>query len=148
MMTSGTRCTTGPAAAASLPYSSPIASTRWHGVDVIGRPSSDASRVGSAALSVLSAIMESAPVYRIWQAPYARQKLALVRRHNDLRRALRVLDVGCGPGTNTPAFTHARYEGTRSEEHTSELQSHVNLVCRLLLEKKNTATQQFTLGQA
>src|SRR5690242_20876627 len=24
--------------------------------------------------------------------------------------------------------------GTRSEEHTSELQSHVNLVCRLLLE--------------
>src|SRR5438477_9075974 len=26
--------------------------------------------------------------------------------------------------------------GIRSEEHTSELQSHVNLVCRLLLEKK------------
>src|SRR5260370_5086630 len=25
---------------------------------------------------------------------------------------------------------------TRSEEHTSELQSHLNLVCRLLLEKK------------
>src|SRR5438477_5037026 len=28
-------------------------------------------------------------------------------------------------------------DGDRSEEHTSELQSHVNLVCRLLLEKKN-----------
>src|SRR5690348_17811581 len=28
----------------------------------------------------------------------------------------------------------------RSEEHTSELQSPVHLVCRLLLEKKNTAT--------
>src|SRR5690242_1395197 len=28
-------------------------------------------------------------------------------------------------------------EHKRSEEHTSELQSHVNLVCRLLLEKKN-----------
>src|SRR5260370_26227802 len=28
----------------------------------------------------------------------------------------------------------------RSEEHTSELQSHLNLVCRLLLEKKKTAT--------
>src|SRR5688500_19069608 len=27
----------------------------------------------------------------------------------------------------------------RSEEHTSELQSPCNLVCRLLLEKKNTA---------
>src|SRR5690242_21423146 len=30
----------------------------------------------------------------------------------------------------------------RSEEHTSELQSHVNLVCRLLLEKKNTIEKQ------
>src|SRR6266480_6466997 len=29
---------------------------------------------------------------------------------------------------------------TRSEEHTSELQSHVNLVCRLLLEKKKKKT--------
>src|SRR5207237_7473810 len=28
-------------------------------------------------------------------------------------------------------------EKLRSEEHTSELQSHLNLVCRLLLEKKN-----------
>src|SRR5260370_5813633 len=28
--------------------------------------------------------------------------------------------------------------GDRSEEHTSELQSHLNLVCRLLLEKKKT----------
>src|SRR5688572_33466170 len=28
--------------------------------------------------------------------------------------------------------------GPRSEEHTSELQSQSNLVCRLLLEKKNT----------
>src|SRR5260370_31920657 len=27
-------------------------------------------------------------------------------------------------------------QGIRSEEHTSELQSHLNLVCRLLLEKK------------
>src|SRR5690242_20849596 len=31
----------------------------------------------------------------------------------------------------------ARNSRPRSEEHTSELQSHVNLVCRLLLEKKN-----------
>src|SRR5690242_21005790 len=28
----------------------------------------------------------------------------------------------------------------RSEEHTSELQSHVNLVCRLLLEKKKSTS--------
>src|SRR4051812_5793513 len=30
----------------------------------------------------------------------------------------------------------------RSEEHTSELQSHVNLVCRLLLEKKKTPARR------
>src|SRR5438034_8733331 len=30
---------------------------------------------------------------------------------------------------------------TRSEEHTSELQSHSDLVCRLLLKKKNTPTR-------
>src|SRR5438034_4839216 len=30
----------------------------------------------------------------------------------------------------------------RSEEHTSELQSHSDLVCRLLLEKKNKKTQK------
>src|SRR5436190_14894348 len=30
--------------------------------------------------------------------------------------------------------------GTRSEEHTSELQSHSDIVCRLLLEKKKRKT--------
>src|SRR5690242_21473714 len=39
------------------------------------------------------------------------------------------VDVSPFPRTYTPP-------PTRSEEHTSELQSHVNLVCRLLLEKK------------
>src|SRR5256885_12587248 len=31
----------------------------------------------------------------------------------------------------------------RSEEHTSELQSPCNLVCRLLLEKKNTEAEEY-----
>src|SRR5690606_27038172 len=34
----------------------------------------------------------------------------------------------------------------RSEEHTSELQSRENLVCRLLLEKKNTSTLNLPNG--
>src|SRR6266480_6095627 len=34
------------------------------------------------------------------------------------------------------AVTPSTRRSRRSEEHTSELQSHVNLVCRLLLEKK------------
>src|SRR2546426_7744741 len=35
----------------------------------------------------------------------------------------------------------------RSEEHTSELQSPCNLVCRLLLEKKKTTTRAYSLKQ-
>src|SRR4051812_49564763 len=38
-----------------------------------------------------------------------------------------------------PVLERARHH-ERSEEHTSELQSHVNLVCRLLLEKKKQKT--------
>src|SRR5438270_8584814 len=40
------------------------------------------------------------------------------------------------PPTVTPTVLQA--PGQRSEEHTSELQSQSNLVCRLLLEKKKT----------
>src|SRR2546422_7517304 len=36
------------------------------------------------------------------------------------------------------ARARIRGDGERSEEHTSELQSRLHLVCRLLLEKKNT----------
>src|SRR2546427_8885128 len=35
----------------------------------------------------------------------------------------------------------------RSEEHTSELQSQSNLVCRLLLEKKKKRIQEMDIGQ-
>src|SRR5436309_9744094 len=44
---------------------------------------------------------------------------------------------------NVIGLRHARHTslgGQRSEEHTSELQSRENLVCRLLLEKKKTIT--------
>src|SRR5690606_40896974 len=39
-------------------------------------------------------------------------------------------------GAGRPSRPHRRSAGRRSEEHTSELQSRENLVCRLLLEKK------------
>src|SRR5436309_10784296 len=42
----------------------------------------------------------------------------------------RVIEIGAGLGSLTLALD------ARSEEHTSELQSRENLVCRLLLEKK------------
>src|SRR5260370_39268745 len=37
---------------------------------------------------------------------------------------------------------HGKSSAIRSEEHTSELQSHLNLVCRLLLEKKKQYINQ------
>src|SRR5438477_6415390 len=44
----------------------------------------------------------------------------------------------CARRSDRGTFASAR---TRSEEHTSELQSHVNIVCRLLLEKKKEFTK-------
>src|SRR5256885_12490116 len=57
---------------------------------------------------------------------------------------------GVRPAPRRPRPLPARREGPdqwraprgRSEEHTSELQSPCNLVCRLLLEKKNTVDVQ------
>src|SRR5260370_23019810 len=40
------------------------------------------------------------------------------------------------------ADLYLRQNDNRSEEHTSELQSHLNLVCRLLLEKKKRSGVQ------
>src|SRR2546430_9201270 len=57
-----------------------------------------------------------------------RPRLALTRIHRPARDRTRVVDF---------AETIA-HKYSRSEEHTSELQSQSNLVCRLLLEKKNT----------
>src|SRR5690606_40071540 len=48
----------------------------------------------------------------------------------------------CGPAAPARAGGSAR---RRSEEHTSELQSRENLVCRLLLEKKKHITTIFPL---
>src|SRR6266571_8858875 len=48
-------------------------------------------------------------------------------------------------GARGPALAGSRW-CPRSEEHTSELQAHVNLVCRLLLEKKkNNAEFNYTV---
>src|SRR2546426_6927182 len=42
-------------------------------------------------------------------------------------------------------LAHRNLHGNRSEEHTSELQSPCNLVCRLLLEKKKKKTRHNTV---
>src|SRR5437870_8967023 len=55
------------------------------------------------------------------------------RRSSDLRRAA----PWRGWSSRADSATDWRAIGSRSEEHTSELQSRGHLVCRLLLEKKN-----------
>src|SRR5438034_7173038 len=44
--------------------------------------------------------------------------------------------IGTGERAQSSAYPFKSRPGKRSEEHTSELQSHSDLVCRLLLEKK------------
>src|SRR5438093_5157960 len=51
--------------------------------------------------------------------------------------------VRCNPDV-CPRVRQTRAGQHRSEEHTSELQSLTNLVCRLLLEKKKKNTEQLT----
>src|SRR5260370_7819270 len=56
----------------------------------------------------------------------------------DPRKSILIMNVHPSAFVNPPGPTTTEPfapEG-RSEEHTSELQSHLNLVCRLLLEKK------------
>src|SRR5688572_31323675 len=59
----------------------------------------------------------------------------VLERHAEREQegARAVIAAGGVPGVGQPAAE----QDLRSEEHTSELQSQSNLVCRLLLEKKN-----------
>jgi SAM-dependent methyltransferase len=67
-------------------------------------------------MSFSASILERTLVYRMWQTPFAEQKFAPVLANNDLRRVRRVLDVGCGPGTNTEHFSQAAYLGVDINE--------------------------------
>src|SRR5260370_8998760 len=63
--------------------------------------------------------------------------------HRMKKAARGLLSIRHGSPINWPAYisTDTACQAAklqRSEEHTSELQSHLNLVCRLLLEKKKT----------
>jgi SAM-dependent methyltransferase len=64
-----------------------------------------------ASMKAREWLLEHPAVYAAWQAPFVAQKFAPVERqlrHADIRR---VLDVGCGPGTNAPRFAGADYVG-------------------------------------
>jgi SAM-dependent methyltransferase len=62
-------------------------------------------------VGVSTRLLERTLVYRLWMAPQTDRKFAPIRAHNDLGGVRRVLDVGCGPGTNTSQFPTADYLG-------------------------------------
>src|SRR6266540_5356875 len=53
--------------------------------------------------------------------------------------------ASCEPRGRDRQYASLSSALTRSEEHTSELQSHHDLVCRLLLEKKKKQSKHTTL---
>jgi SAM-dependent methyltransferase len=61
-------------------------------------------------------ILEHPAVYAAWQAPQVAQKFAPVERRLAHTTVRRVLDVGCGPGTNAPRFAGADYVGVDINE--------------------------------
>jgi SAM-dependent methyltransferase len=64
-----------------------------------------------AEVRLADTLFEQTFVYRLAQWPFAEDKLAPLLAGNDLQCARRVLDVGCGPGTNAALFAHADYIG-------------------------------------
>jgi SAM-dependent methyltransferase len=56
-------------------------------------------------------LMDHPLMYRVWQAPFAERKLAPFLKQIASRRPRRVLDVGCGPGTNARHFRDCQYLG-------------------------------------
>jgi SAM-dependent methyltransferase len=61
-------------------------------------------------------LMEHPAVYAAWQAPFAAQKFAPVERRLREREVRRVLDVGCGTGTNAARFDGVDYVGVDINE--------------------------------
>jgi SAM-dependent methyltransferase len=62
-------------------------------------------------VNALNYLMEKTSIYALWQAPFAQDKVRPLLRCNDVTRVRRVLDVGCGPGTNAGLFAGADYLG-------------------------------------
>src|SRR2546427_5739013 len=74
-----------------------------------------------------------------------RRAVSALARFYELCNALGGFQAFCGLGHQGHA--HAECLEARSEEHTSELQSQSNLVCRLLLEKKKKKKKTYKTQQ-
>lgn len=65
---------------------------------------------------LVDSILEHPAVYAAWQAPFVAQKFAPVERQLARLPVTRVLDVGCGPGTNARRFAGVDYVGVDINE--------------------------------
>ena len=61
--------------------------------------------------TITSRVLARPLTYRLWQGPFVATKFAPVLEGADLGSVQRVLDVGCGPGTNTKYFAGNDYVG-------------------------------------
>ena len=61
-------------------------------------------------------VLEQPAVYSAWQAPFVAEKFAPVERRLARLPVNRVLDVGCGPGTNARRFAGVDYTGVDINE--------------------------------
>src|SRR5690606_40699212 len=108
---------------------------------IIGPPNERRQELGFTGVRVR---MSSAPIAA--RSRCVSSTMVGSSRNDTTMTTLSILDLAFVPEGGTPADAlrhtldlarHAERLGyTRSEEHTSELQSRENLVCRLLLEKK------------
>src|SRR2546422_6309132 len=67
-----------------------------------------------------------------------------VERHLVLVPLVKLVERGNLPAKRRSSVAAKHQDDRRSEEHTSELQSRLHIVCRLLLEKKNTNSRSRT----
>src|SRR5438034_11815102 len=107
----------------------------WKGNDdVLDAMAAVADRLPDARLLFVGANEAKAKIlYDKAAARKIRDRVRVFLYREDIPQILKASDV-----TVDASYAGLGLTGTRSEEHTSELQSHSDLVCRLLLEKKNT----------
>src|SRR2546430_5858539 len=117
----------------------------WSAYELISRIIPEMRIWGGGRIVNISSIGGKVAVPHL--APYSASKFALTGLSDAIRAELardNIHVTTVAPGMmRTGSHVNARFKGkhdmefARSEEHTSELQSQSNLVCRLLLEKKN-----------
>src|SRR5699024_12802021 len=97
-------------------------------IDLHSFPTRRSSDLGTGKLMIATSKLAASVIAPV--VPEATYMLDGLERISHGEIPSKIAAIGIGPGIVNEALV-------RSEEHTSELQSRFDLVCRLLLEKKN-----------